>query len=258
MNTPLSTPANNSTPWKHVWITGASSGLGEYTARLLAQQGCTVSISARRIEQLEAISKDFENVHAYPADVTDAAAVKAAAQAAEADHGPIDLALFSAGAWFPGSLRDMRVENFAKTIDVNLMGVVYGMDAVLPQMLERGSGHISWISSVAGYVGLPNSAAYSASKSALISLAESVHGELQKKGIAVSVINPGFVRTQLTDKNKFPMPFLMEPEPAAEKIVAGLKRKKFEIAFPWQMVLILKTLRILPYWLSLALIKRLA
>ena len=130
------------------------------------------------------------------------------------------------------------------------------MDAVLPQMLERSSGHISWISSVAGYVGLPNSAAYSASKSALISLAESVHGELQQKGIAVSVINPGFVRTQLTDKNKFPMPFLMEPEPAAEKIVAGLKRKKFEIAFPWQMGLILKTLRILPYWLSLALMKR--
>ena len=252
------TSANASAPWKHVWITGASSGLGEYTARLLAQQGCTVSISARRIEQMEAICAEFPNIHAYPADVTDAAAVKAAAQAAEADYGPIDLALFSAGAWFPGSLQDMRVENFAKTLDVNIMGVVHGMDAVLPQMLERGSGHISWISSVAGYIGLPNSAAYSASKSALISLAESVHGELQKKGIAVSVINPGFVRTQLTDKNKFPMPFLMEPEPAAEKIVAGLKRKKFEIAFPWQMVLILKTLRILPYRLSLALIKRLA
>ncbi|MEP0941757.1 MAG: SDR family NAD(P)-dependent oxidoreductase [Rhizobiaceae bacterium] len=246
----------HSPPWKHVWITGASSGLGEYTARLLADQGCIVSISARRIEQLETIAKDSPNIFAYPVDVTDAEAVKTVAAQAETDHGPIDLAMFSAGAWFPGSIQDMRVENFAKTLNVNVLGVAHGMDAVLPQMLERSSGHISWISSVAGYVGLPNSAAYSASKSALISLAESVHGELQQKGIAVSVINPGFVRTQLTDKNKFPMPFLMEPEPAAEKIVAGLKRKKFEIAFPWQMVLILKTLRILPYWLSLALMKR--
>ena len=248
----------NSTPWKHVWITGASSELGEFIARLLAEQGCIVSISSRRLEQLEAITRNSSNIFAYPVDVTDAATMKQVAAQAEADHGPIDLALFSAGAKFPGSLQDMRVENFAKTLDVNILGVVHGMDAVLPQMLERGSGYISWISSVAGYIGLPNSAAYSASKSALISLAESVHGELQQKGIAVSVINPGPVRTQLTDKNKFPMPFLMEPEPAAEKIVAGLKRKKFEIAFPWQMVLILKTLRILPYWLSLALIKRLA
>ena len=245
-------------PWKHVWITGASSGLGEYAARLLASQGCKVSISARRQEELEAIATDEPNISVYPADVTDAEALKAIVAEMEAEHGPIELALFSAGAWFPSSIRDMRIENFARTLDVNVMGVVNAMDAVLPQMLERGSGHISWISSIAGYIGLPNSAAYGASKSALISIAESVHGELQKNGITVSVVNPGFVRTQLTDKNKFPMPFLMEPDVAAVKMVDGLKRRKFEIAFPWQMVFALKLLRILPYRLSLPLIRRLA
>ena len=246
-----------SAPWKHVWITGASSGLGEYAARLLAAQGCKVSISARRRDALEAIARDEPNISVYPADVTDAEALKAIVTQMETDHGPVELTIFSAGAWFPSSIKDMRVENFAKTLDVNIMGVINAMDAVLPQMLERGSGHISWIASVAGYIGLPNSASYGASKSALISIAESVHGELQKSGITVSIINPGFVRTPMTDKNKFPMPFLMEPDVAAVKMIDGLKRGKFEIAFPWQMVFVLKLLRILPYRLSLPLIKRL-
>ncbi|MGI9366486.1 MAG: SDR family NAD(P)-dependent oxidoreductase [Rhizobiaceae bacterium] len=244
-------------PWKHVWITGASSGLGEYTARLLAQKGCKISITARRLDKLQAIAKDEPNISIYPADVTNSEALKKVVAEIEDQNGPVDLAVFSAGAWFPSSIFDLKVENFARTLDVNVMGVVNALDAILPRMLERGQGHVSWVSSVAGYIGLPNSAAYGASKSALISLAESVQAELQKKNIAVSVINPGFVRTQLTDMNKFPMPFLMEPEEAAEKMVRGLERKKFEIAFPWQMELILKTLRILPYGLSLRLIKRL-
>ena len=243
-------------PWKHVWITGASSGLGEYTARLLAREGCIVSISARRVELLEAMARQEPNIFAYPADVTDPQALQHAVEKMEADHGPVDLAIFSSGAWFPGSMGDVKVGDFGRTIEVNVLGVANALNAVLPQMVARGGGHVSWISSVAGYIGLPNSTAYSTSKAALISMAESLHVELKRKGVAVSVINPGFVRTQLTDKNKFPMPFLMEPERAAKKIVAGLKKKEFEIAFPWQMVFILKTLRLLPYWLSLALINR--
>jgi len=246
----------HSPPWKHVWITGASSGLGEYTARLLAQQGCIVSISARRRQQLEAIARDQPNIFVYPADVTDPETLKKIVAQMEAEHGPLDLAIFCSGAWFPGSMGDVKVGDFARTFDVNVLGVTNALQAVLPQMVERGSGQVSWISSASGYIGLPKSTAYSASKAALISVAESLYVELKRKNITVSVINPGFVRTALTDNNKFSMPFLMEPQDAAAKIVAGLKKRKFEIAFPWQLVFILKTLRILPYRLSLALIRR--
>ena len=250
--------SSSSAPWKHVWITGASSGLGEHVARLLASRGCKVSISARSADKLEAIAKGNENISVYPADVTDANSVQAMVDKMEAEHGQIDLALFCAGAWFQSSIEKMNPENFAKTIDVNVMGVVNALNAVLPQMLERRGGHVSWVSSVAGYGGLPNAAAYGSSKAALINMAESAQGELQRKGITLSVINPGFVRTPMTDKNKFPMPFLMEPEDAAAKMVEGLEKKKFEIAFPWQLVWILKILNLLPYWLYLRLIKRIA
>ena len=243
--------------WKHVWITGASSGLGEFTARILAEKGCHVSISARSEDKLAAIAATHENISAHPADVTDGERLKEVVAEIEDAYGPIDLCIFSAGAWFQSSIKDMNVENFQKTVDVNFMGVVKSMDAILPRMLERKSGHVSWISSVAGYGGLPNAASYGATKAALIHMAETVKPELEAENITVSVINPGFVRTALTDKNKFPMPFLMEPEDAAEKIVSGLEAEKFEVAFPWQMVWILKFLNHLPYWLYFKLIKRL-
>ncbi|EFL90879.1 SDR family NAD(P)-dependent oxidoreductase [Ahrensia sp. R2A130] len=247
-----------SAPWKHVWITGASSGLGENCARKLAEQGCHVSISARSEDKLNAIADGNSNISVYPCDVTDREKMNAVKDEMEAAHGPVDLVILCAGAWFQSSLTEMKPENFQKTLDVNIMGVVNGLDAVLPDMIARGEGHISWVSSVAGYGGLPNSASYGATKAALINMAEGSHGELARKGIALSVINPGFVRTPMTDKNDFPMPFLMEPEDAADKMIAGLKAKKFEIAFPWQLVWILKFLNILPYWLYLRIIQKIA
>jgi short-subunit dehydrogenase len=249
--------SKQSPPWKHVWITGASSGLGEYTARLMAELGCTVSITARRQDRLHDIARENANIFAYPADVTDAVSLKAVVAEIEARHGPVDLALFSSGAWFPGTITNLNLENFSRTMDINVMGVVNALDAVLPSMVARGAGHVSWVASVSGYVGLPLAASYGASKAALLHIAESAHGELHQKGVTVSVINPGFVRTQLTDQNRFRMPFLMRPEDAARKMVEGLQRKKFEIAFPWQMVWLLKILRLLPYSLSLALVRRL-
>ena len=233
--------------WKHVWITGASSGLGENVARILASEGIHVSISARSEDKLAAIAASSENISSHPADVTDATALKDVVSEIESEHGPIDLCIFCAGAWFPGKITDLQVENFAKTIDVNVMGVVNGLDAVMGPMLVRGKGHISWVSSVAGYGGLPMSAAYGSSKAALIHLAESARPELERKGLTLSVINPGFVKTPMTEQNDFPMPFLMEPEDAAQKMVDGLKAEKFEIAFPWQLVWILKILNLLPY-----------
>ena len=141
----------------------------------------------------------------------------------------------------------MKIDNFHKTFDVNVNGVANGLSVVLPAMLERGRGHVSWISSVAGYGGLPNSASYGATKSALISLAESVKPELEARGIDVTVINPGFVETDLTAKNTFPMPFLMNVDEAGDKMIEGLRKRKFEVAFPWQLVTILKVLNLLPY-----------
>lgn len=243
-------------PWRTVWITGASSGLGEHVARILARQGCKVVISARSEDKLKVIAATNENISICPLDVTDAAKCKEVAAAIEAEHGQIDLALFCAGAWFQSSVEEMKVENYQMTFDVNVMGVVHGIDAVLPQMLARRAGHVAWVSSVAGYGGLPSSASYGATKAALICMAESMKPELDAKSIDLSVVNPGFVKTDLTAKNKFPMPFLMEVEDAAEKMVEGLKRKKFEIAFPWQLVTILKLINHLPYWLYFAITKR--
>ena len=237
----------NEPQWKVAWLTGASSGLGEAAARRLADGGTIVCISARSADKLDAIAASSPNIHAYPADVTDVAALGGVAARIEADHGPIDLALFCAGAWFPSSISDMKIDNFHKTFDVNVNGVANGLSVVLPAMLERGRGHVSWISSVAGYGGLPNSASYGATKSALISLAESVKPELEACGIDVTVINPGFVETDLTAKNTFPMPFLMNVDEAGDKMIEGLRKRKFEVAFPWQLVTILKVLNLLPY-----------
>ncbi len=248
---------NASNPkWRTVWITGASSGLGEHTARKLAEKGCRVAISARSEDKLRAIADSHENISAWPLDVTDADASKETATSIEEELGPIDLAVFCAGAWFQSSVDEMNVANYQRTFDVNVMGVVHGIDAVLPKMLARRGGYISWVSSVAGYGGLPMSASYGATKSALISMAESMKPELDAKGVGLSVINPGFVKTDLTAKNKFPMPFLMEVEDAAQKMVDGLERGTFEIAFPWQLVWFLKIMNHLPYWLYFALTKR--
>ena len=246
---------NQSPPWRHVWITGASSGLGEHVARLLAERGCIVSITARREERLQAVSSAHPNIFPYPADATDPNALKQVATQIQAGHGDVDLALFCTGAWFPGSVDDLQVDNFVRTLDVNIMSIVNGLDAVLPTMLERGTGHVAWVASVAGYVGLPKSASYGASKAALNHMAQSMQNEMLRKGIAVSVINPGFVETELTASNKRPMPFLMQPEAAAEKMVRGLQRKQFEIAFPWQIVTLLKFLRMLPNGLQRRMIK---
>lgn len=243
--------------WKHVWITGASSGLGEHAARILASQGCHVSITARSEDKLQAIASASDQISAHPGDVTDNEAMLALVDDIEAAHGPIDLAVFCAGAWFPGKITDLQVENFEKTVDVNLLGVVRCLDAVLKKMLPRGRGHIAWVSSVAGYGGLPNAAAYGATKAALINMAESARPELERNGLKLSLINPGFVKTPMTEENDFPMPFIMEVEDAAEKMVQGLKAEKFEITFPWQLVRILKFLNVLPYSLYFLITRRL-
>ena len=242
------------------WITGASTGIGRGVALRMARDGWTVVASARRGELLETLADEAQalpgRIVPAPCDITDLDAVKAVVCSAEAEHGPIALAMLNAGTFKPESARKLDSRVFADVIDLNLNGTIRCLEAVLPGMIERKRGQIAIVSSVAGYRGLPSSLSYGASKAALINLCEALRFDLRRLGITVQVINPGFVRTPLTDKNTFPMPFLVELDAAADKIVRGLGRGAFEIAFPLPMVLMLKTLRLLPYWLYFPLVGR--
>jgi short-subunit dehydrogenase len=236
-----------------VWITGASTGIGRAIAQQLAAAGIAVAASARSAEKLAELGA---GIRAYPLDVTDAAAVAATIEKIERELGPIDLAVLGAGAYAPLTISQFRVENFSTTMTVNYLGVVNALAALVPAMIARRGGHVSWIASVAGYRGLPKAAAYGPTKAALINLAESLKPELQAEGVTVSVINPGFVATPMTAQNDFPMPFLMSPEDAARRAIAGLDARKFEIAFPTRFVVLLKIARILPYAWYFALVRR--
>lgn len=244
-------------PWKVVWITGASTGIGAEVARQLAVAGVVVATSARNADTLREAAQKNPNLRPYPLDVTDGAAVAATLAKIEAELGPIDLVIAGAGTYSPLSLDDFTPRPFRAMYEVNYLGVINVLAAVLPVFRRRKRGHISWIASVAGYRGLPKAAAYGPTKAALINLAESLKPELERDGIMVSVVNPGFVKTPLTAQNDFKMPFLMEVEEAARKSIAGLAAGRFEVAYPAPFVAILKTARLLPYRLFFALIRRL-
>ena len=242
------------------WITGASSGIGRGVALRMAQDGWTVVASARRADLLDTLAEEAQalpgRIVPAPCDITDLEAVKAVVETARAEHGPIALAMLNAGTFKPESAKELDSGVFADVMDLNVNGTVRCLEAVLPGMIDRKCGQIAIVSSVAGYRGLPSSLSYGASKAALINLCEALRFDLRRLGITVQLVNPGFVRTPLTDKNKFPMPFLVELDRAADKIVRGFARGAFEIAFPLPLVLILKTMRLLPYWAYFPLIGR--
>lgn len=238
-------------PWRLVWVTGASTGIGADICKQLAAEGVVVAASARNAEALNALGK---GIHAFPLDVSDEKAVADTFEAIEAAYGPIDLIIAGAGTYTPASAADFRPEMFRRMYEVNYLGVINVLAAALPKFRARRSGHLSWIASVSGYRGLPKAAAYGPTKAALINLAESLKPELDRDGVKVSVINPGFVRTPMTAVNDFEMPFLMEPADAARATIAGLAKGKFEVAYPTPFVAILKFGRLLPYgiffWIS--------
>ena len=240
-------------PWKVAWVTGASTGIGREIALALAAGGVRVAASARSAEKLSALGA---GIRGYPLDVTDSVAMATTAERIARDLGPIDIAVFAAGAYQPVTASAIDAEVFGTLMQTNYMGVVNGLAALLPAMQARRAGHLAWIASVAGYRGLPKAAAYGPTKAALINLAESLKPELDGMGIAVSVINPGFVETPMTAGNDFPMPFLMQPAEAARLAIAGLVSQRFEIAFPRRFVAILKIARLLPYWLYFRIIRR--
>lgn len=246
-----------------VWITGASSGLGRVVARRYAEAGHIVCATARSEEQLAELAEECRNapgkVMVFGVDVTDPSAVADCFLDIRKAAGVPDLTILNAGAHSPNSVKFFDREIFKRLMNVNYMGTINCLQAIVPACLDLGKGHIAVVSSVAGYRGLPNASAYGASKAALINLCEALQPELRMRGVKLTVINPGFVRTPMTDKNEFPMPFLMDVEKAAERMVSELEKDKFEITFPRRFTWLLKLLRILPIniylWLTARLIK---
>ena len=235
---------NAPTRWKTAWITGASSGIGRALALQLAAAGTQVAVSARSADKLQELGP---GTFAYPLDVTDPIATQDTLLRIEKDLGPVELVIFAAGTYAEVAADKINAATFEYIMATNYQGTVNGLAAVLPGMLARERGHVAWIASLTGYIGLPKAAAYGPSKAALISLAESLKSEMARKGIAISVVNPGFVATPMTANNEFAMPFLMQPEEAARRTLDGLARGRFEITYPRRLTLILKLARLLPY-----------
>ena len=226
---------------KTVWIVGASSGIGQATAAALHALGAKVVVSARNAESLAAFVDAHPGSQALALDVTQRQAVQAAAFQLLA-QGPLDCVVYCAGHYTAMRADALDVADMVRHCEVNYIGALYLLDAVLPALLARGSGHISLVGSVAGYRGLPNSLAYGPTKAALINLAETLYLDLHGKGLGVSIINPGFVQTPLTAGNDFTMPALLTPEQAATAILQGWALGAFEIHFPKRFTLWLKAL----------------
>ena len=242
---------------QRVWLVGASSGIGLALAEQLHAQGASVILSARKREALEAFVQTHPGSIALPLDVTDHAAVVQAAQTALAE-GPLDMVCFCAGYYQAMRATAIDLPDLLRHHNVNTVGALHVLDAVMPALLARGRGHISLISSVAGFRGLPNSLAYGPTKAALINLAETLYLDLHDHGLGVSLINPGFVQTPLTANNQFEMPALLTPAQAAQAIVKGWTQGAVEIHFPKRFTLWMKALRVLPNRVFFALVRKAA
>jgi short-subunit dehydrogenase len=239
---------------KVVWITGASSGIGAALALSYARDGHRVAATARNVAALQELAEREKNISVFPGDVTDAQAMAATVAKIEHDLGGIDLAILNAGIFLALTAARFDGQRAKTSMAVNYVGVVNCLEPVLRAMIARERGQIAFMSSVAGYRGLPTAAAYAPTKAALISLAESLHAELALKGIRLSVINPGFVATPLTDTGKIPMPGIISVDEASDAIRKGLERERFEIVFPTRVAITMKILRLLPYRLFFRLV----
>jgi len=231
---------------KTIWITGASSGIGEASARKFAKEGWKVIVSARRVELLEKLSED-ENIFSYPLDVTDSVKAKEVFKKIIEDHGQVDLCIFSSGTYERKSEKELDVQNIRHVIEVNFLGVINCVSAVEKYYKDKNNGHIAVVSSPVGYRGLPKSSGYTPSKAALNNFTQGIYFDFKKFNVKVSLITPGFIKTALTDKNEFKMPFLKSTDYAAEEIYNGLvKKNSFEIIFPLPIKIIYKLIQILP------------
>ena len=235
------------TDWhgKTVWLVGASSGIGRATAHALHAQGAKVFVSARNQQALDMFAAEHPGAVALVLDAGDAASIKAAAQVV-LSAGPLDLVLYCAGYYKEMRATEFDLQTMLEHQRINYIGALYVLDAVLPYFVKRQAGHISLVSSVAGYRGLPKSLAYGPTKAALINLAETLYVDLQDSHVGVSLVCPGFVETPLTAQNQFTMPGLITPEQAAREILRGWASGQFEIHFPKRFTFFMKALALLP------------
>jgi short-subunit dehydrogenase len=232
---------------KVIWITGASSGIGKALAIKFANEGWQVAASARRENLLKELSDKYPNIQSFPLDVTDSNKCKSIFKDILEKFKNIEICVFGTGIHDPKSEKKFNIEKIRKIMEVNFFGIINSINSIYNYYNEKKSGQISIISSVAGYRGLPAAGAYSASKAALINFTESLNFDMKRKNVRISLINPGFIKTPMTDQNNFSMPMIKSPEFAAEQIYNGLVKKSgFEIHFPKTFTFFLKFLRILP------------
>ena len=246
------------TDWtgRTVWLVGASSGIGRATAELLHARGAHVVVSARSEATLAAFEIAHSGSLGIAVDATDRSAMTQAVQRITARFGRIDLALYCAGHYKAMRATEFDLDEMLRHQQVNYVGALHMLDAVLPLLMKQKAGHISLISSVAGYRGLPNSLGYGPTKAALINLAQTLYMDLKPAGIGCSLINPGFVETPLTAQNEFTMPALIAPEQAAQEILKGWAAGDFEIHFPKRFTRWMKAMSVLPDGLYFKLIRR--
>ena len=237
---------------RKIWITGASSGIGKALTIKFAKEGWQVAASARRENLLKELNNINQNIFSFPLDVTDSSNTKKVFDTILNELKSIDICVFCTGIHDPKSEKKLNLEKIRKIMEVNFFGIINSINAVYDYFREKKSGHISMISSVAGYRGLPAAGAYCASKSALSSFAESLYFDMKRFNVRVSLINPGFIKTPMTDQNDFKMPMIKSPEFAANQIYIGLtKKKSFEIHFPKSFTYMMKFIKILPNWIYL-------
>lgn len=243
---------------KVAWVTGAGKGIGRALALRLAADGWAVAASARTEKDLVSLEQAAPGgrIIGFPLDVTDVARADVTVEVIENRLGPLGLAILNAGTHEPTSAAGFSAMAARRLIDTNLTGTVNCLAPVMARFMARRAGQIAVVASLAGYRGLPTAAAYGASKAGLINLCEALRPELEAASVDLRLVNPGFVRTPLTDRNEFPMPFLIDVDEAVNAIMHGLAGRKFEIAFPRRFALIMKMLRLLPDRLFFAVTRR--
>ena len=241
-----------------IWIIGASTGMGAELARVLSKAGAKLILSARNYLALQELNQSLGGNHLIlPVDVSNNDAMQESAKQIYTTTPTIHRMIFMAAVYEPSKITDINQLSAEKTVAINLMGAFHAINAVLDKMLQQQKGQIVLCGSVAGYTGLPKGQPYSATKAAIANIAETLYAEVNDKGIDVKLISPGFVRTPLTDKNEFDMPMIIDADTAAINIVAGLKKRAFEIHFPKRFTILLKLLRALPYSMTLWITRRL-
>jgi short-subunit dehydrogenase len=238
---------------KVVMVTGASSGIGGALAIELAKRGARLGLIARRADALTEIAERARAAGSHavvlPADVRDADSLRAVAEKLQLEIGPVDVLIANAGIGPTRDGSELNAKEVSDVININVIGAANSVGAVLPEMMARGQGHLVVISSLAAYRGLPRSAAYCASKAAVSAFFESLRLDLEPRGIAVTIIHPGFIKTPLTSGREAQMPFLMELDDAVQKIVRAIEKRKKSYAFPWQLASIVRAGMIMPIWM---------